>query len=158
MVPISSPRTKAPRLAFCSRSTARGSVDGAWWPSSTNLGAELPDVLAVLGSRIGEVRRVVYDPSIWPTTPSRIIRRGVAISVDPYNMVTSETIYLIGTHSRDAVLFVVPPSCAVAVVDRVLGAVSEAAGPMSAYVLRHMLGQFADAEKASALAARKAAG
>jgi hypothetical protein len=54
------------------------------------------------------------------------------------------------------VLFVVPPSCAVAVVDRVLGAVSEAAGPMSAYVLRHMLGQFADAEKASAGAAKRA--
>jgi hypothetical protein len=99
---------------------------------------------------------VVYDPSIWPTTPSRIIRRGVAISVDPYNMVTSETIYLVGTHSRDAVLFVVPPSCAVAVVDRVLGAVSEAAGPMHASVLRHLLGHFSEAAKASAGAARKA--
>lgn len=147
MVPISSPRTKAPRLAFCTRSTARGSVDGAWWPSSTNLGAELPDVLAVLGSRIGEVRRVVYDPSIWPITPTRIIRRGVAIAVDPYNLVTSETIYLIGTHSRDAVLFVVPPACAVAVVDRILGAVSDAEGPMHANVLRHLLGQFAEADK-----------
>jgi len=157
MVPVSSPRTHAPRLAFCTRSPARGSVDGAWWPSTTNLGAELPDVLAVLGSRIGEVRRVVYDPSIWPATPSRIIRRGVAISVDPYTLVTSETIYLIGTHSRDAVLYVVPPSCAVAIVDRVLGAVSEATGPMNAYVLRHLLGHFAEAEKVSAGAARKAA-
>ncbi len=145
MVPISSPRTHAPRLAFCSRSPVRGSVDGAWWPSSTDLGAELPDVLAVFGSRIGEVRRVVYDPSIWPPTPRRIIRRGVAISVDPYTLVTSETIYLIGTHSRDAVLFVVPPSCAVAVVDQVLGAVTDATGPMSAFVLRHLLGQFANA-------------
>jgi hypothetical protein len=157
MVPVSSPRTHAPRLAFCTRSSARGSVDGAWWPSTTNLGAELPDVLAVLGSRIGEVRRVVYDPSIWPATPSRIIRRGVAISVDPYTLVTSETIYLIGTHSRDAVLYVVPPSCAVAIVDRVLGAVSEATGPMNAYVLRHLLGHFAEAEKVSAGAVRKAA-
>lgn len=143
MVPVSSPRTHAPRLAFCSRSPARGSVDGAWWPGSTDLAAELPDVLAVLGSKIGEVRRVVYDPSVWPPTPSRIIRRGVAISVDPYTLVSSETIYLIGTHSRDAVLFVVPPSCAVAVVDQVLAAVSEATGPMNAFVLRHLLGHFA---------------
>jgi hypothetical protein len=146
MVPISSPRTHAPRIAFCSRSPARGSVDGVWWPSSNVLGAELPDVLAVLGTRIGEVRRVVYDPSIWPPTPSRIIRRGVSISVDPYTLVASETLYLVGTHSRDAVLYVVPPSCAVAVVDRVLAAVSDATGPMTALVLRHLLGHFAAAE------------
>lgn len=156
MVPVSSPRKHAPRLAFCTRSTARGSVDGAWWPSSTDLGAELPDVLAVLGSRIGEVRRVVYDPSVWPPTPSRIIRRGVAISVDPYTLVSRETIYLIGTHSRDAVLFVVPPACAVAVVDRVLGAVSEATGPMNAFVLRHLIGHFS-AESKSAASAKRAA-
>lgn len=157
MVPTSTAGTKAPRLAFCTRSPTRGSVDGAWWPSSTNLGAELPDVLAVIGSRIGEVRRVVYDPSIWPATPSRIIRRGVAISVDPYTLVSSETIYLIGTHSRDAVLYVVPPSCAVAVVDRVLAAVSDATGPMNAFVLRHLLGQFSVSEKEAAGAGRKAA-
>jgi hypothetical protein len=144
-------------LAFCSRSTARGSVDGAWWPSSTDLGAELPDVLAVIGSRIGEVRRVVYDPSVWPPTPRRIIRRGVAISVDPYTLVTSETVYMIGTHSRDAVLYVVPPSCAVAVVDQVLGAVSEASGPMSAFLLRHLLGQFAATEAKPAARVGRAA-
>jgi hypothetical protein len=143
MVPISSPRTNALRLAFCNRSTARGSVDGAWWPNSTDLSAQLPDLVSVLGSRIGAVRRVVYDPSIWPPTPSRIIRGGIAISVDPYTLVTSETIYLIGTHSRDAVLYVLPPSCAVAIVDQVLSAVSDASGPMNAYVLRHLLGHFA---------------
>jgi hypothetical protein len=65
-------------------------------------------------------------------------------------LVTSETIYLIGTHSRDAVLYVVPPSCAVAVVDRVLGAVSDATGPMNAFVLRHLLGHFASTESESA--------
>ena len=67
-------------------------MDGAWWPGSNDLGAELPDLVAVVGSMIGEVRRVVYDPSIWPPTPSRVIRRGVAISVDPYALVTSETL------------------------------------------------------------------
>ena len=84
---FSLPRRTRARLAFCSRSTGRGGVDGAWWPSSTDLGAELPDLVAVVGSMIGEVRRVVYDPSIWPPTPSRVIRRGVAISVDPYTLV-----------------------------------------------------------------------
>lgn len=144
MVPISPPETNKPRLAFCSRSTGRGGVDGAWWPGSNDLGAQLPDLVAVVGSMIGEVRRVVYDPSIWPPTARRVIRRGVAISVDPYALVTSETLYLIGTHSRDAVLYVIPPSCSVEVANRVLGAVSESTVPMMASVVTHLLGHFAD--------------
>lgn len=144
MVSVSPPKTNTARLAFCSRSTGRGGVDGAWWPGSSDLGAELPDLVAVVGSMIGEVRRVVYDPSIWPPTPSRVIRRGVAISVDPYALVTSETLYLIGTHSRDAVLYVVPPSCNGKLANRVLGAVSESTVPMMASVVRHMLGHFAE--------------
>jgi hypothetical protein len=139
MVPASPRRAKAPRLAFCARSTARGGVDGAWWPSSTNLSAQLPDLVSVLGLTIGEVRRVVYDPSTWPPTPPRIIKGSNAISVDPYPLVASDTIYLIGTHARDAVLYVIPPKSAVAVVDRLLAAVSEATGPMNAFVLRHLL-------------------
>ncbi len=142
MVPVSSPRTKAPRLAFCARSTARGGVDGAWWPKSTNLSAQLPDLVSILGLTIGEVRRVVYDPSRWPPTPPRIIKGSNAISVDPYTLVASDTIYLIGTHARDAVLYVIPPKSAVAVVDNVLAAVSEATGPMNAFVLRHLLEHF----------------
>lgn len=144
MVPVSPPTTKSARLAFCSRSEGRGGVDGAWWPGSNDLGAQLPDLVAVVGSMIGEVRRVVYDPSVWPPTPRRVIRRGVAISVDPYSLVTSETLYLIGTHSRDAVLYVVPPSCKAAVANRVLGAVSESTVPMMASVVRHLLGHFAE--------------
>jgi hypothetical protein len=56
------------------------------------------------------VYRVVYDPAIWPHVPSRIIRDKAQISVDRYTMVASDTIYLIGTHSRDAVPYLVPPS------------------------------------------------
>lgn len=142
MVPVSPVRTNAPRLAFCARSSSRGGVDGAWWPRSTNLGVQLPDLVSILGLSIGEVRRVVYDPSAWPPTPPRIIKGSNAISVDPYPLVASDTIYLIGTHSRDAVLYVIPPKCSVSVVDHVLAAVSDATGPMNAFVLRHLLGHF----------------
>jgi hypothetical protein len=148
---LKSPRAnKTPRLVFCERSTSRGGVDGAWLPGSNNLGAELPDLLAVIGSMIGEVRRVVYDPRAWTKTPSRMIRHGVAISVDPYTMVTSETIYLIGTHSRDAVLYVFPQTSAVAVVDRVLDAIRASDAPMDTSVLRHLVVRFSGAEAETA--------
>ncbi len=87
----------------------------------------------------------------WSTTPAsgRRHRRessagGVAISVDPYTLVTSETIYLIGTHSRDAVLYV----ASAVVRRRCRGSAFSPpspmrAGPMNAYVLRHLLGHFA---------------
>ena len=40
--------------------------------------------------------------------PSRVIRGTTTIPVDSYRLVASDTIYLLGTHARDAVLYVVP--------------------------------------------------
>jgi hypothetical protein len=92
---------------------------------------------------IGPVRRVVYDPSLWPLAPSRIIRGTALTTVDPYTLVANDTIYLMGTHSRSAVLFVVPPAVPGAAVRRVLRAVSIATGSMSVAVLRHLVDRFA---------------
>jgi Family of unknown function (DUF5994) len=143
MVHIASQSSTATRLALCDRSTLPGAVDGAWWPHSSDLRTELPDLVAVLGLLIGQVHRVVYDPSIWPHAPSRIIRGTAQISVDPYSLVACDTIYLIGTHSRDAVLFVVPPASPADGVHRVLSAVSDATQSMSVPVLRHLVRHFA---------------
>jgi hypothetical protein len=149
MVQIASQCSSAARLALCDRSTGPGAVDGAWWPHSCDLRTELPDLVAVLGLRIGAVHRVVYDPSMWPNAPSRIIRGTAAISVDPYALVASDTIYFIGTHARDAVLYVVPPSSPGDAAHRVLRAVSGATQPMSVVVLRHLEGHFAAAAQRS---------
>lgn len=143
MVPIASPSSGPARLALCARSTIPGAVNGAWWPQSSDLRSELPDLVAVLGMSIGPVRRVVYDPSLWPAAPSRIIRGTALTTVDPYTLVANDTIYLMGTHSRSAVLFVVPPAVPGAAVRRVLRAVSNATGAMSVAVLRHLVDRFA---------------
>lgn len=142
MVQIASKTPSATRLAFCDRSPLSGGVDGAWWPHSLDLRTELPDLVAVLSSSIGPVHRVVYDPTSWPDAPSRIIRGTAVTTVDPYSLVASDTIYLIGTHSRDAVLFIVPPSVPGVAVDRVLGAVSSATQSMSVAVLRRLVDHF----------------
>jgi hypothetical protein len=140
--------SSASRLALCDRSTVSGAVDGAWWPSSSDLRTELPDLVAVLGLVIGPVHRVVYDPSVWPDPLSRIIRGTTVTSVDPYTLVAQDTIYLISTHSRDAVLFLVPPSMPGRAVHRVLRAVSNATASMSVAVLRHLVEHFkAEASK-----------
>ena len=110
MVPIASQQSNPARLALCDCATHSGSLEGAWWPKSTDLRTELPDLVAILSLSIGAVYRVVYGPAMWPHAPSRIIRGKAQISVDPYSMLASDTIFLIGTHSRDAVLYLVPPS------------------------------------------------
>jgi hypothetical protein len=138
----SNPSTVA-RLALCERDHTRGAVDGAWWPKSLDLSSELPDLVAVFGSWIGEVHRVVYDPSVWLPAPSRVIRRNEMVSLDPYRLVFSDTIYLMGTHSRDAVLFVLSPSSSGEEAGRLLCEVSSSAQPMNAGVLRHLVSQSA---------------
>lgn len=145
MVQIVSQRSSATRLAFCDRSTGAGAIDGAWWPNTCDLRAELPDLVAVLSLLIGPVHRVVYDPSMWPSAPSRIIRGATVISVDPYAMVARDTIYFVGTHARDSVLYVVPPSSSGDAAHRVLRAVADATQPMSAPVLRRLVEDFREA-------------
>lgn len=138
MVQIASQTSSPARLALCDRGTQTGAVDGAWWPASTDLRKVLPDLVTVLSRLIGTVHRVVYDPAVWPHAPSRIIRGNTQVSVDPYALVAPETIYLMGTHSRDAVLYVLAPSSRKDVVGRLLRTVSDANEPMSADMLRRL--------------------
>ena len=143
MAHVSSSPSRVTRLALCERDQTRGAVDGAWWPKSFDLSSELPDLVAVFGSWIGEVHRVVYDPSAWLPAPARVIRRNEMVSLDPYRLVFSDTIYLMGTHSRDAVLFVLSPSSSGEEARRVLCEVSSSAQPMNATVLRQLVRQCA---------------
>ncbi|CAN5517578.1 hypothetical protein BH11ACT6_BH11ACT6_26980 [soil metagenome] len=100
---------------------------------------ELPDLISVVGAWIGPIRRVVYDRRAWLPAPARIIRGQTSITVDAYRLVASDTIYLMGTHSRDAVLFVVPSKSAGGTVSRVLREVAKSAHPMSVTLVRQLL-------------------
>jgi hypothetical protein len=127
------------RLALCERDSTRAAVDGAWWPKSLDLRAELPDLLAVFGLWIGAVHRVVYDPSAWSPAPTRIIRHGEMVSLNPYRLIFSDTIYLMGTHSRDAILFVLPPSSPNEEARRLLGEIMTSTQPTNAGEMRQRL-------------------
>ncbi|HKS48584.1 MAG TPA: DUF5994 family protein, partial [Amycolatopsis sp.] len=49
------------RLRLKPKAPATGYVDGAWWPRSRDLSAELPTLLAVLAIRPGRIERVTYN-------------------------------------------------------------------------------------------------
>jgi hypothetical protein len=48
-----------------------GRVDGAWWPRSDDLTAEVPGLAAALQSRLGTIERVAYHPAAWAPAPRR---------------------------------------------------------------------------------------
>jgi hypothetical protein len=137
---LSSSPSSPTRLVLCKRDPTPAAVDGAWWPKSLDLKSELPDLLAVFGLWIGAVHRVVYDPSAWLAAPTRLIRHGEMVSLHPYRLVFSDTIFLMGTHSRDAVLFVLPPSGSEDA-PRFLCEVSARAEPMNAGAMRQLARQ-----------------
>lgn len=130
----------AARLAICGRTDEHGSVDGAWWPPDYELRTALPDLVSVMGRWLGPVCRVLYDGSVFPAAPARIIRGNSAIAVDRYALVARDTIYLVGTHSRTALLWVMPPETPTVDARRLLAAVSDAAQSMTVRRLRAIVG------------------
>src|SRR2546429_6174405 len=50
-----------PRLRLKPAAPVTGYVDGAWWPRNRDLSAELPSLLAALGSRLARIVRGTYQ-------------------------------------------------------------------------------------------------
>jgi hypothetical protein len=86
-----------------------GFVDGAWWPRSTQLTAELPLLLEALSSRLGTIDRVVFDENVWAPAPLHLGFRGSDVILDSSPDQSINTISLIRDHVGRLVLLVVPP-------------------------------------------------
>ncbi len=50
----------APRLRLCLDSEASGYIDATWWPRSSDLAIEFPDLTTAVRSRAGPIWRIVY--------------------------------------------------------------------------------------------------
>ncbi len=97
-----------PRLNLKPESSAAGSVDGAWWPGSRDLPAELPAVMAELANRIGPVERVAYNLDAWAAVPRKISINGETVRMAGFHSLDRDTVHMIGARRR-LVLTVVPP-------------------------------------------------
>ncbi|WP_067665566.1 DUF5994 family protein [Nocardia miyunensis] len=85
-------------------------IDATWWPRSSDLVAELPDLLTAFELRTGPISRVVYDPTVWSPVGSHLLMDDRAIPLDPYPFELFNTIYVYGTNGTVIVLQVVHPS------------------------------------------------
>jgi hypothetical protein len=99
-----------PRLRLKPKAPRSGHVDGAWWPRSDDLGAQLPDLLAVLSVRLGPIDRVLFNVNEWAKSTPKLSTGGRAVRLDGYQRQPVNTVEVIGLNRSRIALLVVPPN------------------------------------------------
>jgi Family of unknown function (DUF5994) len=71
----------APRIRLGPLTAQQTLLDGGWWPRSTDVYTELPDLVRAIDHRCGLVRRVVLSTAGWADHPRHIRVDGRTIRV-----------------------------------------------------------------------------
>ncbi|AXE87325.1 DUF5994 family protein [Streptomyces sp. Go-475] len=88
-------------------------IDGAWWPRSYDLAAELPGLLGVLPRAWGRISSVLVNGDAWPACPERLLVAGQAVHVGRKDSPTApHTVCLLAPGRGRWDLLVVPPATA----------------------------------------------
>ncbi|WP_175647512.1 DUF5994 family protein [Streptomyces cyaneochromogenes] len=125
-------RAPTARLALRSEGPSAGhaELDGAWWPRSRDLAAELPALADVLDPLWGRITRIAVNPRHWPVIPPRIFVNGHVVKVgwfttelDPHGIV------LLSYSAGRWDLLVVPPETSASSAARLMAAASADTGP-----------------------------
>jgi hypothetical protein len=100
--------TDRQRLSLKPDVSNTGFVDGAWWPASRDLAAELPALAAELEPRLGRVESVSYHLGAWESVPRKISINDEAVRLSGYRTQDRDTVDVIGGRRR-LTLLIVPP-------------------------------------------------
>ncbi len=84
-------------------------LDGAWWPRSSNLVGELPDLVASVSDRLGQVVMVGYRRNGWEETPPLVQIAGHTIELLGFTSDEPASVILIGEDGRHVTLQVIRP-------------------------------------------------
>ncbi|MDQ0383163.1 DUF5994 family protein [Amycolatopsis thermophila] len=86
-----------------------GYVDGAWWPRTRDLSAELPALLAVLAARLGPIAGLSYHSAAWDPGARRFGSAGSLVPRGGYRRQNQDTVE-VRTLSGDRVTLAVVSS------------------------------------------------
>ncbi|WP_354641401.1 DUF5994 family protein [Kitasatospora camelliae] len=100
-----------PRLVLEPTMSREGVFDGAWWPRSNHVVAELPDLITALGAHFGRILRVGLDTSTWDGVPRSVVVNGLMIKINRLAG-TDATISVTRGFQDHFLLLVVPPGTA----------------------------------------------
>ncbi|WP_028799167.1 DUF5994 family protein [Streptomyces sp. 142MFCol3.1] len=86
----------------------RGVLDGAWWPRSRDIAAELPALIAALAEYLGPITRVGLDAGAWEALPTRLVIDDRVVHIDSFP-VGDDTVLITRGEQDLFSLLVVPP-------------------------------------------------
>ena len=102
--------TQPLRLRLKPKAPTTGYVDGAWWPRTRDLAAELPELAEVLSVRLGPVNRIAFAAEAWaPSPPRRLPLDGRQVRLEAFRYQDKDIVYLSGLDGRRICLLVIPP-------------------------------------------------
>ncbi|WP_369374335.1 DUF5994 family protein [Streptomyces sp. cg36] len=111
LLPDAVHRVVNPGTALLRLETTRsreGVLDGAWWPRSRDIAAELPALISVLTEHLGPITRVGLDATAWRGITTRLLIDGRVVHLDSFP-VGDDTLLVTRGDSDHFSLLVVPP-------------------------------------------------
>ncbi|MCZ0986990.1 DUF5994 family protein [Streptomyces diastatochromogenes] len=145
------PSSLPPRLVLAPADTAPALIDGAWWPRSRDLKAELPALIEVLDPLWGRITRVTVNPRFWPVIPRKVPVHGHVVHVgwfdaeqDPHKLLLLS--YTVGRWD----LLVIPPETAPSTAARLMATATDPSRSLTATGLIHEAERFRTAAEAAA--------
>ncbi|KUM80136.1 hypothetical protein J7F01_06625 [Streptomyces sp. ISL-22] len=85
-----------------------GILDGAWWPRSRSLTAELPGLISALTERLGPITRIGLDSAAWDEMPTRMTIDDRVVHIDVFSVGDDTALVTRGDQDYFSLL-VVPP-------------------------------------------------
>ncbi|MBT2479686.1 DUF5994 family protein [Streptomyces sp. ISL-94] len=110
------------RLSLTPRTTLAGQLDGAWWPRSRDLEAELPALADALDEPWGRITRVTVNPTRWPVIPHTVPVAGHTLHVGWFAEQDPDKLFLLSGIVGRWDLLVIPPETAPAAAARLMTA------------------------------------
>ena len=134
------------RLQLKPYRSASEHIDGAWWPQSSNLVDELPDLVTSLTDRLGRVVMVGYRRNGWQETPPLVEIAGQTIELLGFTCDEPASVILIGEDGRHVTLQVIRPDVSDEVARQTLAAarMPADAAPASPSTVARSLADVAD--------------
>jgi len=117
---ISSSAKAIDRLRLKPPKSASGFVDGAWWPRSDDLMAEVPALAVALADRIGPVWRVAFPLASWARTARRMIFEGRLVRLEGFSSQNPHLVHVTGGTMCRVTLLVIPPKAGTAAAEEAL--------------------------------------
>jgi NTE family protein len=101
------------RLSLKPSGSARGALDGAWWPRSTDPVLELVALSEEVGTRRARVRRIGLNMAGWDSAPRRIwLASGRRVAVDWFRISGGRLVRILGADDQWIDLLLIPVATA----------------------------------------------